>query len=66
RKYVEEHPDAYLKEMAKEFKVSVSCVHKALGRMKIILKKRQGPIKNGMRDNVWTMKGQYLPTKKRT
>ncbi|MDR2778944.1 MAG: transposase [Puniceicoccales bacterium] len=30
RKYVEEHPDAHLKEMAKEFKVNVSCVHKAL------------------------------------
>ncbi|MDR2779357.1 MAG: hypothetical protein LBB16_03695 [Puniceicoccales bacterium] len=53
--------------MAKELKVSVICVHKALGRMKITLKKDKGlTIKNGMRDSVRTMKGQYLPTKKRT
>jgi transposase len=66
RRYVEKYPDAYLKEMAKEFAVSIGCVYKALGRMKITLKKRRNPTKSGKRNNVRTAKGQYLPSKKGT
>ncbi|MDR0679703.1 MAG: transposase, partial [Puniceicoccales bacterium] len=34
-KYVEEHPDVYQREMASEFKVSKSCIGKALRKLKI-------------------------------
>ena len=38
-KYIKEHPDAYLKEMAKEFGCSDVAVLKALKRLKISRKK---------------------------
>jgi transposase len=38
-KYVEEHPDAYQREMASKFKVSTSCIGKALRKLKITVKK---------------------------
>jgi transposase len=41
-KYVEEHSDAYQREMASEFKVSTSCIGKALRKLKITVKKDQG------------------------
>ncbi|MDR0680219.1 MAG: transposase [Puniceicoccales bacterium] len=41
-KYVKEHPDAYQREMASEFKVSTSCIGKALRKLKITVKKDQG------------------------
>ncbi|MDR0679899.1 MAG: transposase [Puniceicoccales bacterium] len=41
-KYVEEHPDAYQREMASEFKVSKSCIGKVLRKLKITVKKDQG------------------------
>ena len=39
RKYVEQHPDAYLKEMAEEFNCSDVAILKALRRLKISRKK---------------------------
>jgi transcription initiation factor IIE alpha subunit len=62
-KYVEEHPDAYQREMASEFKMSKSCIGKALRKLKITVKKRPGHIKSGMRRNAWTMRGQCPCTK---
>ena len=40
KKYIEEHPDAYLKETAKMFSCSITAVSKALKRLKITRKKR--------------------------
>lgn len=37
--YIEQHPDAYLKEMAKEFNCSEVAIFKALKRLKISRKK---------------------------
>jgi transcription initiation factor IIE alpha subunit len=39
---VEEHPDAYEREMASEFNVSKSCIGKVLRKLKITVKKDQG------------------------
>ena len=39
RKYVDEHPDAYLREIAAEFKCAIYAVEKALVRLKISRKK---------------------------
>jgi len=39
RQYVEEHPDAYQHEMAKEFGVRLYAIQKALKRLKIARKK---------------------------
>jgi len=39
RKYVDEHPDAYLREIAAEFKCALYAVQKALARLKITRKK---------------------------
>ncbi len=44
--YVEEHPDAYQKEIAEEFNCSAEAVRKALKRLKITRKKRPKSIKN--------------------
>jgi transposase len=41
RAYVEEHPDAYQREMAEEFDCSVTAIQKALKRIGITRKKRQ-------------------------
>jgi transposase len=38
-RYVEEHPNSYQREMASEFKVSTSCISKALRKLKITVKK---------------------------
>jgi transposase len=40
RKAVEEKPDAYLRELAKEFKCSAAAVHKRLAQLGIAYKKR--------------------------
>ena len=40
KQYVQEHPDAYLKEIAEEFHCSDTAVHLALRRLKITRKKR--------------------------
>ena len=39
RKYMEEHPDAYLREIAAEFGCAIHAVEKALVRLKITRKK---------------------------
>ena len=39
RRYVEEHPDAYLREIAEVFGCRISAVEKALTRLKISRKK---------------------------
>jgi len=39
RRYVEEHPDAYLREIAAAFGCRISAVEKALARLKITRKK---------------------------
>jgi len=44
--YVEEHPDAYQNEIAKEFKCTPEAIRKALKRLKITRKKRRTDIKN--------------------
>lgn len=41
KKFVEEHPDAYLKEIAEEFNCTDTAVYLALRRLKITRKKRQ-------------------------
>lgn len=46
RKYVEEHPDAYLKDMALVFNCSSTAIGKALKRLGITRKKRSRAIKN--------------------
>lgn len=39
RSYVQDYPDAYLREISKEFGCSIHAVEKALGRLKISRKK---------------------------
>ena len=46
REYVEQHPDAYQKEIAREFGCAQSAVQKALKRLKIKRKKRQHDTKS--------------------
>ncbi len=40
KNYVEQHPDAYLREIAEQFDCSAPAVHKALKSIDITLKKR--------------------------
>lgn len=49
KKYIEEHPDAYLREIAEEFGCCINAVSKALKRLKITRKKRLYAIKNKKR-----------------
>ena len=49
KEYVEEHPDAYQNEIAKEFKCSPEAIRKAFKRLKITRKKRLFAIKNKKR-----------------
>lgn len=44
--YVEEHPDSYQNEIAKEFNCTPEAIRKALKRLKITRKKRPIDIKN--------------------
>ena len=46
KEYVQQHPDAYLKEMAEQFHCSSEAVRKALKRLKITRKKKRFTIKN--------------------
>ena len=46
KKYIEDHPDAYLREIAEEFDVTVPAVFYACKRLRITLKKRQQITKN--------------------
>jgi transposase len=42
KKYIEDHPDAYLREIAAEFNCTNHAVEKALARLKISRKKNAG------------------------
>jgi len=44
--YIEEHPDAYLSEIAKEFSCSIEAVRKSLKKHKITRKKKRNAIRN--------------------
>jgi transposase len=59
REYVKEHPDAYLREMAKEFGVGKTCIASALKEMGITIKKKRGVTRKGTRESVRSMRGQY-------
>ena len=48
-KYIEEHPDAYLVEIAQEFNCSECAIRKALNKLNITRKKRQLHTKNNVR-----------------
>ena len=48
-KYIEEHPDAYLVEIADEFNCTTTAVSKALKKLNITRKKRQLHTKNNVR-----------------
>jgi transposase len=48
-KYIEKHSDAYLREIAEKFGVTVQAIFYACKRLRITLKKRQKVIKNGMK-----------------
>lgn len=47
--YLQDHPDAYLREIAEVFKVSTVAIFYACKRLKITLKKRHPSTKKGMR-----------------
>ena len=47
--YIKNHPDAYLREIAEEFKVDPSAIFYACKRLKITLKKRQKTTKSATR-----------------
>lgn len=47
--YIQEHPDAFLREIAQKFKVSLTTVFYGCKRLKITLKKRLPSTKKGMR-----------------
>lgn len=46
RKYIKEHPDAYLREIAEEFGCCINAVSKALKRLKITRKKKLRAIRS--------------------
>ena len=54
-KFIKEHPDAYLREIADVFDVDPSTVFYACKRLKITLKKRRITIKKGMRKKERTL-----------
>lgn len=49
KSYIQEHPDAYLREIGEVFGASAPAVFYACKRLKITLKKRPPSIKKGMR-----------------
>src|ERR1700754_2489125 len=51
KKYIQEHPDSYLREIAKEFNSTLQAVFYACKRLKITLKKRPHTTRKGMRRN---------------
>jgi len=58
RAYVDQHPDAYQKEIALEFHCAQSAIQKALKRLKITRKKRPRAIRSRT-----TTKSQHTSTK---
>ncbi len=51
KKYIEEHPDSYLREIAEKFNSTLQAVFYACKRLKITLKKRPHTTRKGMRRN---------------
>lgn len=51
KKYIELHPDSYLREIAAEFNTTLQAVFYACKRLNITLKKRPRATKKGMRKN---------------
>jgi len=51
KKYIQEHPDAYLREIGKEFGSTIQAVFYACKRLKITLKKRHHTTKKEMKKN---------------
>jgi transposase len=49
KKYIEDHPDSYLREIAVVFNSTLQAVFYACKRIKVTLKKRPHPIRKGMR-----------------
>jgi transposase len=49
RKYIEKHPDAYLREIAEELEVTPQAVFYACKRLRITLKKRHLAIRSEMK-----------------
>ena len=49
KKYIQQHSDAYLKEIAEQFHCSSEAIRKALKKLKITRKKRKFIIKNKTR-----------------
>lgn len=47
--FIQEHPDAYLREIAKQFGTTLQAAFYACKRLKISLKKRPHTMKRGMR-----------------
>jgi transposase len=66
KKWVEEHPDAYLWEIAEKFEASQSGVYYALQRIGITVKKKRNATGSGTRKGVRSLKGHYPATKRRT
>jgi len=48
-RYVDDNPDAFLSEIGEHFSCSAEAVRKALGKLKITLKKRPSATKNAAR-----------------
>jgi transposase len=55
-KYIREHPDAYLKEIAEHFGCVISAVHQRLKKLKITLKKKRFYIKKETNRNAMRIK----------
>ena len=51
QKFIQEHPDAYLREIAEQFGTTLQAIFYACKRLKITLKKRFRTTKSGMRKN---------------
>jgi len=54
-KYIKNNSDAYLREIAKEFSVTIQAIFYACKRLRITLKKRHKVIKNEMKKSVQSL-----------
>ena len=59
-RYVEDHPDAYLKEIAEEFNCSAPAIFMALKKLKITLKKRSKLIEKEMNKKGKNLSRNYV------
>lgn len=56
KKYIQEHPDAYLREIAEQFGSTLQAIFYACRRLKITLKKRSRSTKKEMKKNEKSLK----------